>query len=79
MENSIADLLDLLEEYSEGNVYTETYDVMTTKLAHPQKIHPVKFFLVSQITILLLFNRHFLSQNLLIFFFLPYLLLILLC
>ena len=47
VENSITDMLDLLEEYHEGNEYTGTYDVMVTSLAHPQKIHPVKFFLVN--------------------------------
>ena len=54
VENSIADMLDLLEEYFEGNAYTDTYDVFTTKLAHPQKIHPVKFFLVRTHTVSLI-------------------------
>ena len=46
VENSIADMLDLLEEYWEGNEYDDTYDVMKTPLAHPEMIHPVTFFLV---------------------------------
>ena len=46
VENSVADMLELLEEYCEGNAYEGTYDVYKTRLAHPQKIHPVTFFLV---------------------------------
>ena len=46
--NSIYDLVDLVEEYWEGNKYEGKYDIMKD-LALPQKLHPVKFFMVSQI------------------------------
>ena len=44
--NSITDLIDLVEEYFEGNEYEGQYTIFKD-LALPQKIHPVKFFLVS--------------------------------
>ena len=44
--NSIYDLVDLVEEYWEGNKYEGEYDIMKG-LALPQKLHPVTFFMVS--------------------------------
>ena len=46
IENSIEDMLDILEEYSEGNVYEGTYNIFAG-LALPEKIHPLRIFLVS--------------------------------
>ena len=45
--NSIYDLVDLVEEYWEGNKYEGEYDIMKG-LALPQKLHPVTFFMVSR-------------------------------
>ncbi|KAL4226016.1 hypothetical protein ACF0H5_014003 [Mactra antiquata] len=41
--NSISDLVDLVEEYYEGNNYTGDYNIFKG-LALPQKIHPVTIF-----------------------------------
>lgn len=43
--NSILDLVDLVEEYYQGNKYEGEYNIMDG-LALPLKIHPVKFFMV---------------------------------
>ena len=48
MESSIADMLDLLEEYWEGNQYEEDYHIFRG-LALPQKVHPMTFFMVSSL------------------------------
>ena len=45
VENSIDDLLDLLEEYSDGNVYAGEYSLFCD-LALPQLKHPLKIFVV---------------------------------
>ncbi len=44
--NSIYDLVDLVEEYADGNSYDVVYNIFQG-LALPQKIHPVTFFMVS--------------------------------
>ena len=46
VENSVLDLVTLLEEYSAGNEYTGDYDIFEG-LALPELIHPVILFLVS--------------------------------
>lgn len=46
VQNSISDLIDLMEEYLDGNTYEGTYNIFRG-LALPEKIHPVKFFMVS--------------------------------
>jgi len=46
VKNSIYDLVDLVEEYFEGNKYEGDYSIFHG-LALPQKIHPVRFFMVS--------------------------------
>ena len=46
VENSMYDLVYLLEEYSEGNAYDGTYDILAG-LALPELINPVILFLVS--------------------------------
>jgi hypothetical protein len=43
--NSIKDLIDLVEDYHEGNAYEGDYDIFKD-LALPQKIHPVTIFMV---------------------------------
>ena len=53
--NSIYDLVDLVEEYWEGNRYDGEYDIMKD-LGLPQKLHPVTFFMVSFLTLCLLGN-----------------------
>ena len=45
VENSIYDLLDLLEEYSDGNMYNGEYTIFCD-LALPRLKHPLKIFLV---------------------------------
>lgn len=45
VENSIGDLVDLLEEYSDGNAYNGQYNIFRG-LALPQLVHPVTVFLV---------------------------------
>ena len=47
VEKSISDLLDLLEEYGDGNAYDGRYTSLSD-LALPQLKHPLKIFLVSQ-------------------------------
>ncbi|XP_067685210.1 dynein axonemal heavy chain 3-like [Haliotis asinina] len=42
--NSISDLVDLVEEYADGNIYDGVYSIFKG-LALPQKIHPVTFFM----------------------------------
>lgn len=46
--NSIYDLVDLIEEYSEGNSYQGEYTLFKG-LALPTKIHIVHFFMVSNL------------------------------
>ena len=46
VENSIMDLVDLLEEYSAGNQYEGEYGIFKG-LALPHMIHPVTVFMVS--------------------------------
>ena len=46
VENSLFDLVDLLEDYLDGNQYQGQYGIYQG-LALPTKFHPVKFFLVS--------------------------------
>ena len=58
IENSLADLVDLMETYLDGNQYEGMYDPFArfdarTDLATPQLIHPVTIFLVSEGTSLL--------------------------
>ena len=53
VENSLADLLELMETYLDGNQYDSLYNPFATNseervsLATPQLIHPVTIFLVS--------------------------------
>ena len=52
IENSLADLLELMETYLDGNEYEGAYDPFARfeeriNLATPQLIHPVTIFLVS--------------------------------
>ncbi len=51
VEESLEDLLTLLEEYLDGNMYDEEYSIFAG-LALPQKIQPVKIFLVSAISMI---------------------------
>lgn len=50
VENSIYDLVDLLEQYSEGNAFEGEYDLFCN-LATPSKIHLITLFLVRSINI----------------------------
>ena len=45
VENSIMDLVALLEEYHEGNEYSGEYSIFKD-LGLPSKIHPVTLFMV---------------------------------
>ena len=45
VDNSLKDLAELLEEYSEGNSYEGEYGIFKD-LALPQKIHPVQISMV---------------------------------
>ena len=45
VENSIMDLVVLLEEYHEGNEYSGEYSIFKD-LGLPSKIHPVTLFMV---------------------------------
>ncbi|XP_064633532.1 dynein axonemal heavy chain 3-like isoform X2 [Lineus longissimus] len=47
VRNSIYDLVDLLEEYSEGNEYQGDYNIMDG-LGLPKKLHPLRFFMFSK-------------------------------
>ena len=61
VENSIYDLVDLLEEYFEGNKYEGEYHIFKD-LALPEKIHPVVLFLVGVKSIsfpLMTLNQHY--------------------
>ncbi|KAK6993742.1 dynein heavy chain 3 axonemal, partial [Biomphalaria glabrata] len=44
VEKSIQDLVSLIENYSEGNMYEGTYDITTT-IGLPNTLHPIKIFL----------------------------------
>ena len=46
VENSLAELVELMETYLDGNQYTGTYEIFNG-LATPELIHPVTVFLVS--------------------------------
>ena len=46
VENSLNDLVDLLELYSTGNDYPGQYDILSGHLALPNKPHPLRIFLV---------------------------------
>lgn len=63
VKKSIYDLVDLIEEYYEGNKYEGVYDIFSG-LALPLKIHPVKFFMVSFILYFQILFKFQLQENL---------------
>ena len=46
VENSVEELVTLVENYPEGNSYEGLYDIYKG-LALPTKIHPIKIYMVS--------------------------------
>ena len=46
VRNSIYDLVEFMEEYSDGNEFAGDYEIMAG-LGLPTKLHPIRFFMVS--------------------------------